>query len=99
MDPKTRQLITQVMNLCIDINQETDCSAVFELASKTLVLRVYANNYHIIGERLYSEIIIISGDDFEQSVFETDYNTFKTLALRLIKEQNPVHYQHLKTIY
>lgn len=102
MTEKHEALTIEALQLCILINSETECGAAHALRPKpdSVVLKIYSlkeigPNY---DELFYIPVFLDPMDNTDETI-ERAFNTFKTYALKLLKEENPASYERIKDKY
>lgn len=93
MTHKIKQLINQSIDLCIEINEETECCAHLDLGPTTVGLLIRSQKTLEGFERLFSSIILFDEDSIVDGITERDLKEFITFGQKLIKEQNPAQYK------
>ena len=93
MTHKIKQLINQSIDLCIEINEETECCANLDLGPTTVGLLIRSQKTFEGFERLFSSIILFDEDSIVDGITERDLKEFITFGQNLIKEQNPAHHK------
>lgn len=85
MSKKQKQLISRVVSLCLDVNEETDCKASFTVFPEFIVIKVEDSKSFVANE-IYSGTSTIAGIHYDEKELESKLEAFFAFAHNLIKK-------------
>lgn len=99
MNPQIQQLVGQVLDLSIEINNETECHAFFSLSAITVSVSVREKKELTNNGSIFHFISLLDEDSISDDTTKNELNNFINYALNLIKEQNLSTYKRIKEHY
>ena len=96
MTPTTLKQLSEVMCLITEINEQTELFGLF-LSNKSMIcIKVGETDYYYLPNHVYLDFDIASGSEEN---LQRELVKIKRTALRILREQNPTHYNLIKADY